>query len=91
MPTYIRNYDARRVIYCFILYQFRINVSEPDGRHDCVSIFIIFYIMYTIICFIDFIIGPRHVFMPHPRYENVAILPRPLWTSLAAFGWRMNK
>ena len=47
--------------------------------------------MPTYIRSYDSIIGPRHVFMPRPRYEHVAILPRPLWTSLAAFGWRMNK
>ena len=32
------------------------------------------YIIYII----GLIIGPRHVFLPHPRHENVAIWPRML-------------
>ena len=49
------------------------NVSEPDGCHDFVSMFVIFRIIHYIIYIIRLIIGPRHVFVPHPRHENVAM------------------
>ena len=46
-------------------------VSEPDGRLDFVSI-LISCMIYNIVC-IGLITGPRHVFVPHPRHEDVVI------------------
>ena len=50
------------------------NVSEPDGCHDLASIFIMLCIFYRMIYIVGLIVGPRHVFVPHPRHENVATL-----------------
>ena len=49
------------------------NVSEPDGCHDFVSILLIICIIYYIINIVGLITSPRHIFVPHPRHENVAI------------------
>ena len=49
------------------------NLSEPDGYHDCVSISIMLCKIYCIIFIIGLITSPSHVFVPHPRHENVAM------------------
>ena len=55
-------------------------ISEPNGRHDFVSIFIIPSIVYYIIYTIGLILGPRHIFVPHPRHEHVTMY---LWSGTA--------
>ena len=54
-------------------FAFLMKVSESDGCHNYVSIFITFCIIYCIIYIIGLINGPQNVFVPHLRHEHMAV------------------